>query len=77
MPKHIVGPPEAAQGRRLQAVESSPGEAVTGESLLNEICDLIEARLPGIPLDDPARRTLSALTPALAAALGRRPARAL
>lgn len=43
----------------------------TGEALLNDVFDLISKRLPKLPLTDPARPTLAALSPMLAQALGR------
>lgn len=44
---------------------------VTGESVLNEVYDLIRHRLPHLQPDDPARPYLAALGPALGEALGR------
>lgn len=44
----------------------------TGEALLNDIYDLIVQRLPRLPLTDPARPALAALSPQLGRALGRR-----
>src|SRR5436305_1230704 len=46
-------------------------DMVTGETVLNEVFDLIRLRLPFIGASDPARPYLAALAPALAEALGR------
>lgn len=44
---------------------------ISGESVLNEIFDLLRHRLPLLAATDPARPHLAALAPALGDALGR------
>ena len=57
----------------MRGLEGGRGERDenTGEALLNDIFDLISKRLPRLPLTDPARPALAALSPMLAQALGR------
>jgi hypothetical protein len=50
---------------------------IDGETVLNEILDLIRCRVPLIPEDDPARAHLVGLRVALAEALGRPPVAAV
>jgi hypothetical protein len=56
----------------LTAVPKPTGEGSdSGESLLNDVFDLIAERLPQLPLDDPTRPALAATLPLLGAGLGR------
>ncbi len=50
---------------------------IDGGSVLNEILDLVCARLPHIPADDPVRPHLAALAPLLGRELGHPPLRAV
>jgi hypothetical protein len=57
----------------LTAIDGQAGRApqITGETVLNEVFDLVRRRLPYLSATDPARPHLAALAPALAEALGR------
>lgn len=50
-------------------------EKVTGASLMLEVLDLLERRLPQLSRADPAYSRMAALVPQLAATLGRPPVR--
>jgi hypothetical protein len=49
----------------------------TGRQVFEMIDDLIRECLPLIPLDDPGRSVLAALSPQMSATLGRSPIRAV
>lgn len=52
-------------------------DIISGDQLLSEILDLIEAGLPRLALDDPVRAHLAPLAPTMAADLGRPAVRGL
>lgn len=60
---------------RLVETDEPPVEALTGEQVLRQVADLIEERLPAVPLDDRFRGALATI--ALAAPARHRSARTL
>jgi hypothetical protein len=52
-------------------------EMLSGEDVLDEIYDLIAARLPQMAIDDPVRACLMRLAPVLGSSVGRPPVRLL
>lgn len=55
----------------LTAHKGGHSDEITGETVLNEVFDLLRHRLPHVAASDPARPHLVALAPLLGDALGR------
>lgn len=54
-------PPSGGAPTVRLVTEESPRPPVTGATVMREVAELIAARLPDVPLDDPYRGSLSAL----------------
>ena len=70
-PSRYGGPMDQQQRPIVRVLEGGGEQGVDGTAVLNEIFDLLRRRLPLIPLDDPVRPHLAALTPLLGAQLRR------